>query len=110
MSGLFGRFTTIIKAKMHRAMDEAEDPGEILDLSYEEQLQMLQKVRRGIADVATSKARIQGQLARAGEQAQHLESQARQALSLGREDLARTALERKAASEAQARTLAGQVE
>ena len=62
MSGMFGRFTNIVKAKMHRAMSEAEDPAEMLDYSFEKQMEMLQKVRRGIAEVATSKARIQGQL------------------------------------------------
>src|SRR5437763_3954513 len=110
MSGMFGRFTNIVKAKMHRAMSEAEDPAEMLDYSFEKQMEMLQKVRRGIAEVATSKARIQGQLARLMEQDERLEGQARQALTLGREDLARTALARKQAIESQARALAAQVE
>lgn len=110
MSGMFGRLSGIVKAKMNRAMDEAEDPGEMLDLSYEQQLQMLQKVRRGIADVATSKARVQGQLARLNEQVARLDGQARQALTLSREDLARTALQRKVTLESQAHALAGQVE
>src|SRR5689334_22333193 len=110
MSGMFGRLSDIVKAKMNRAMDEAEEPGEMMEYSYEQQLQMLQKVRRGIADVATSKARLQAQLARATEQVARLEAQARQALTLNREDLARVALTRKGTFEAQAQTLAGQVE
>lgn len=110
MSGMFGRFAGLVKAKMNRAMDQAEDPGEMLDYSYEKQLEMLQEVRRGIADVATSKARVQGQLARLNEQTDRLDGQARQALSLGREDLARTALTRKSSIDAQAQTLAAQVE
>src|ERR687888_2292895 len=110
MSGVFCRFTNIVKAKMHRAMSEAEDPAEMLDYSFEKQMEMLQKVRRGIAEVATSKARIQGQLARLMEQTGRLDGQARQALTLGREDLARTALARKQTIETQARALAAQVE
>ena len=110
MSGVFGRFTNIVKAKMHRAMSQAEDPGEMLDYSFEKQMEMLQKVRRGIAEVATSKARIQGQLARLMDQSERLDGQARQALTLGREDLARTALARKQTIESQARALAAQVE
>ncbi len=110
MSGLFGRLSSLVKAKMNRAMDDAEDPGELLDYSYEKQLEMLQQVRRGIADVATSKARVQGQLARLNEQLTRLDGQARQALTLGREDLARTALERRATIEGQARALDAQVE
>lgn len=110
MSGMFGRFTGIMKAKMNSAMDAAEDPNEMLDYSYEQQLQMLQKVRRGIADVATSKARVQGQLAQLTQQTQKLDGQARQALTLGREDLARTALTRKTTIDQQAQALANQVE
>ena len=110
MSGMFGRFTNIVKAKMHRAMSEAEDPAEMLDYSFEKQMEMLQKVRRGIAEVATSKARIQGQLARLMDQSGRLDGQARQALTLGREDLARTALASKQTIETQARALAAQVE
>src|SRR5262245_10990410 len=110
MSGMFGRLSDIVKAKMNRAMDEAEDTGEMLDRSYEQQLQQLQKVRRGIADVVTAKARLQAQLTRLIEQVDRLEAQARQALDLNREDLARTALTRKMTAEGQARALAGQVE
>lgn len=110
MSGMFGRFTNLMKAKMNRAMDQAEDPGEMLDYSYEKLLEMLQQVRRGIAEVATSKARVQGQLTRLNEQAAKLEGQARQALTLGREDLARTALTRKSTLAEQTRLLAAQVE
>jgi len=110
VSGMFGRFSGIVKAKMNRAMDEAEDPNETLDYSYEKQLEMLQKVRRGIAEVATSKARVQAHLARLSEQTARLEGQARQALSLGREDLARTALTRKGTIDGQAQALAAQAE
>src|SRR5919202_275736 len=95
MSGIFGRLTNIVKAKMHRAMSEAEDPAEMLDYSFEKQMEMLQKVRRGIAEVATSKARIQGQLARLMDQSGRLDGQARHAPPPGPEDLARTPPPRK---------------
>lgn len=110
MSGMFGRFTNIVKAKMNRAMDEAEDPAEMLEYSYEKQLETLQQVRRGIADVATSKARVQAHLARLNAQTDRLDAQARQALALGREDLARTALTRKMSIGEQAQALTDQVD
>lgn len=110
MPGMMGRLTTVFKAKMNTALDKAEDPAEMMDYSYEQQLQMLQKVRRGIADVATSKAQLQGQIARLNDQTSHLDAQARQALSLGREDLARTALTRKAGLVAQLQSLNQQAE
>ncbi len=109
MPGMFSRFSTIVKAKMNSAADAAEDPNEMLDYSYEKQMEMLQKVRRGIADVTTAKHRVQGQLTQLTEQTNKLEAQARQALQLGREDLARTALTRKSTIDGQATALAGQV-
>lgn len=108
MPGMMGRFTTIFKSKMNSAMDKAEDPNQIIDYSYEKQLEMLQKVRRGIADIATSKARLQNQITGLNTQVSQLDSQAQQALNLGREDLARTALTRKAALATQLQTLTGQ--
>jgi phage shock protein A len=93
--GLMGRFTTIVKAKASKALDRAEDPRETLDYSYEKQLEMLQKVRRGVADVATSKKRLELQAAKLEQSVEKLDGQARQALQQNREDLARVALERK---------------
>jgi len=89
------RFSTIVKAKTSKLLDKAEDPRETLDYSYEKQLEMLQKVRRGVADVATSKKRLELQAAKLEQSVTKLDQQARQALQAGREDLARTALERK---------------
>ena len=62
--GLMQRFSTIVKAKTSKLLDKAEDPRETLDYSYEKQLEMLQKVRRGVADVATSKKRLELQAAK----------------------------------------------
>src|ERR1043165_8424320 len=87
--------STVIKAKISRMLDKAEDPGETLDYSYQKQLEMLQKVKRGVADVVTSKKRLQLQTAKLEESIVKLDGQARQALAANREDLARTALERK---------------
>jgi phage shock protein A len=109
MAGLMSRFTSIFKAKASKALDRAEDPGETLDYSYQRQLEMLQKVKRGVADVVTSKKRLQLQTAKLEESIVKLDSQARQALAGGREDLARTALERKALIQSQLQGLDQQV-
>jgi phage shock protein A len=74
-----------------------EDPRETLDYSYQKQLELLQKVRRGVADVATSRKRLELQLQQLQQQSAKYEDQGRKALSLGREDLAREALTRKGA-------------
>jgi phage shock protein A len=93
--GMMSRFTTIVKAKASKLLDRAEDPRETLDYSYEKQLEMLQKVRRGVADVATAKKRLELQAAKLEQSVTKLDGQARQAISVGKEDLARIALERK---------------
>ena len=101
MPGLMGRATVIVKAKFSKLLDRAEDPGETLDYSYEEQLRQLQNVKRGIADVTTAKKRLELQYASMEQQANKLDGQARTALQQGREDLAREALTRKAALQGQ---------
>lgn len=93
--GLWQRFSMIFKSKASKALDRAEDPRETLDYSYEKQLELLQKVRRGVADVATSRKRIELQIQGLVQQESKLDEQARAALAGGREDLAREALTRK---------------
>ncbi len=97
MAGMWQRFKMIFKSKANAAMDKAENPAQTLDYSYEKQLEMLQKVRRGVADVATSRKRIELQIAGLDKQLAKLDEQARAALAGGREDLAREALTRKSA-------------
>src|SRR5215471_20960734 len=101
MAGLIQRTTNIIKAKWSKLLDRAEKPSEQLDYSYEKQLEMLQNVKRGVADVVTAKKRLQMQTAQLEQSVVKLDSQARQALGAGREDLARSALERKSAVQQQ---------
>ncbi|MGB7981375.1 MAG: PspA/IM30 family protein [Candidatus Nanopelagicales bacterium] len=98
---MWQRFKLIFKSKANAAMDKAENPGQTLDYSYEKQLEMLQKVRRGVADVATSRKRVELQIASLDKQLAKLDGQARAALGAGREDLAREALTRKAATSQQ---------
>ena len=95
MAGLMSRASLVVKSKLSKLLDRAEDPGETLDYSYEKQLELLQNVKRGIADVVTAKKRLELQETKLQESIVKLETQARQALAEGREDLARQALERK---------------
>jgi phage shock protein A len=90
-------------------MDKIEDPRETLDVSYEKQLQLLQNVKRGVAEVATSKKRLELQKAKLQMSIDKLDSQAKESLQAGREDLARKALESKAALTAQSTTLDQQI-
>ena len=95
--GMLSRMSTIVKSKMNRLLDSAEDPRETLDYSYEKQLEMLRNVKRGVVDMVAAKRRIQQQASTVQGNISRLDSQARQALEAGREDLARLALQRKQA-------------
>jgi phage shock protein A len=93
--GVISRISTIVRSKMGKLLDKAEDPRETLDYSYERQREMLQNVKRGIVEVVTSKKRLELQSQRLDENINRLDQQARQAVAANREDLARLALQRK---------------
>src|SRR5213595_3379391 len=109
MPGLMSRAATIIKAKFSALLNRAENPQETLDYSYERQLESLQNVKRGVADVVTAKKRLQLQTQQLEQNVVRLDTQARQALAAGREDLARQALERKSGIQQQLQGLDTQV-
>src|SRR6202041_2144676 len=90
------RLSGVVQAKTNKALDRVEDPRETLDLSYEKQLEQLQQVRRGVADVATARKRIELQAQQLKAAADKLQAQARQAMAANREDLAQEALTRRA--------------
>jgi phage shock protein A len=97
MAGTWQRVKAIFQAKANKVLDKAEDPRDTLDLSYEKQLEQLQKVRRSVADVATARKRIELQAQGLQKQADKLQGQAKAALQQNNEDLAREALSRRAA-------------
>src|SRR3954454_12141847 len=110
MPGVSGRFSTVVKAKISKLLDRAEDPAETLDYSYTKQLESLQNVKKGIADVVTAKKRLQMQSSNLEQSVVKLDTQARQALASGNEELARTALERKSALQNELQSLDTQVQ
>jgi phage shock protein A len=98
---LFQRAHDIVAAKTNKALDAAEKPDEMLDLSYDQMLDQITRVRRALVDIAASRKRIELQETQLGHSADHLQDQAKAALAEGREDLAREALSRKGAAQAQ---------
>ena len=109
MSGLKGRFSTVVKSKISKGLDRAENPSETLDYAYQRQVENLQNVKKGIADIATAKKRLALQQQQLAEQGAKLDAQAREAISAGREDLARAALERKQVAVQEAGSLEQQI-
>ncbi|PWB54850.1 MAG: phage shock protein A [Candidatus Methanoperedenaceae archaeon] len=107
--GLIDRTSTIIQAKINKMLGKFEDPRETLDFSYEKQVELLQNVKRGVAEVTTSKKRLELQKLKLEENIKKLDEQAREAIKAGREDLAKIALERKSASQAEIGSLTLQI-
>ncbi len=95
MAGIFQRLKSLLSVKADKALDKLEDPRETLDYSYQRQLELLQKVRRGVAEVATSRKRVELQAGQLNQELDKLTLAAQRALEVGREDLAREALTRK---------------
>lgn len=108
--GFLNRIGVIVKSKMDKMADNMEDPRETLDYSYKKQLELAQNVKRGVAEVTTSKKRLELQKARIMQNIDKLDSQSREALKNDREDLARLALERKSGLVAQVQGLDQQIE
>src|ERR671914_415374 len=93
--GLLSRFSNLFKAKTNTVLDKLEKPEEMLDYSFEKQRELLNRLRRDVAEVVTAKKRLEMQRAKLVANTNTLDDQARRALDSNREDLARLALERK---------------
>ncbi len=103
--GIMKRVQTIFQAKANDALNKAEDPRQTLDLSYEQQLENLTKVKRAVADVATARKRVEIQAEQLKSQGDKLADQAKAALAQGNEPLAREALTRREAIASQLKDL-----
>ncbi|MHB8379437.1 MAG: PspA/IM30 family protein [Acidimicrobiales bacterium] len=99
------RVQTIFQAKANDALNKAEDPRQTLDLSYEQQLENVTKVKRAVADVATARKRVEIQAEQLKSQGDKLAEQAKAALAQGNEPLAREALTRREAIAGQLKDL-----
>ncbi|MGH3008360.1 MAG: PspA/IM30 family protein [Gaiellaceae bacterium] len=109
MAGLMGRTALVVKSKYSKLLNRAENPTETLDYSYEQMLEQLQNMKRGVADVVTAKKRIELQQQKLEQNVVTLESQAREAVTANRDDLATQALQRKAVAQQQLQDMDGQV-
>ena len=108
--GLMARVSTIFKSKVNTVLDRAEDPRETLEYSYQKQVEQLQNIRRGIAEVVTSKKRLELQVTRLQQSVTQQEENARDAVRANRDDLAQEALTRKQGLEQQVAALQTQIE
>jgi phage shock protein A len=98
---IFQRAHDILAAKANKALDAAEQPDEMLDLSYEQMLDRITQVRRALVDITAARKQIELQEQQLQHSMDHLQEQAKEALAQGNEDLAKEALSRRAAAQAQ---------
>ena len=108
VASIFERIALVFKSKANQTLDKYEDPRQTLDYSYQKQLELLQNVRRGVADVATSRKRVELQASKLNSEVERLQSAAQRALESNRVDLAREALTRKAGLQGQLSDLQAQ--
>jgi len=107
------RLRLLFNTEVSSALDRAEDPRQVLDYAYNQQQELLVSLRRGLVDIATAKQQLEQQAHRLEARIPQLDDQARRAVTAGREDLARLALERKHTATAEMERLAkhiGEVE
>ena len=76
---LFPRAHEIVQAKANKALDAAENPGEMLDLSYEQMLDQITQIRRALVNIAASRRQIELQEQQFQHSVTHLDDQARAA-------------------------------
>jgi phage shock protein A len=98
---IFQRARDVLAAKANKALDSAEKPDEMLDLSYEQMLDRITQVRRALVDITAARKQIELQEQQLQHSEDHLQEQAKAALAQGNEDLAKEALSRKAAAQTQ---------
>ncbi len=106
---LLSRIRLLFNAHAHAALDQLEDPPIMLSYAYEQQKELLLRVRRGLVEVATSKQQLKQQSEKLRARVPQTEQQAQKALELGREDLARIALQRKHTALAELQSLDAQL-
>ena len=108
--GLTNRVTTLVKQKVNVLLNKFENPKEALDYSYTKQVELLNHLRRNIAEVVTAKKRLEMQKIKLMDNSRTLDEQASRAVDSGRDDLAKLALERKNANVMQLQQLAKQID
>jgi phage shock protein A len=93
--GLISRLATFLRIRTSAALDKAENPGQVMDYSYQKQLEQLQQLKRSIVEVVTQEKRLELQQTQLNDKVMTLDTQAQKALLANRDDLARLALQRK---------------
>ena len=95
MMGFFNRISTIFKANVNAALDQAEDPEKMLNQITTEMQEQLVQIKQQVAAAIANEKRLQKDYENEQEQADSWEQKATIALQKGNEDLAKQALARR---------------
>ncbi len=107
--GIFSRMTDIINSNINALLDQAEDPEKMIRLIIQEMEDTLVEVRSSSAKVLADRKAAARRLEQVQAEAQSWDEKARLAISRGREDLARAALQEKHAIEDEIEAVQGEL-
>ncbi|MBU3229205.1 PspA/IM30 family protein [Clostridium algidicarnis] len=93
--GVFSRVSNMFKAKVNNALDEAENPIELLDQKIRDMEENLNKAKLSSAQVLGNVREIEKKMVAAQNESKDWEEKVKLAVSKGNDDLAKRALERK---------------
>ena len=108
--GIFSRMTDIINSNINSMLDQAEDPEKMIRLIIQEIEDTLVEVRSSSARVLADRKAAARRLEQVEAEAASWEEKARLAISKGREDLARAALQEKRAIEEEVTVVQSELE
>ncbi len=108
--GIFSRMSDIINSNINALLDSAEEPEKMIRLIIQEMEDTLVEVRSSSARIMADRKTAARRQQRIADEAQAWEEKAKLAISKGREDLARAALQEKRAVEDELQAVSTELE